>query len=245
MLRLYDNIIIIEDESKMCYRVGLGCRTNFMNAKTHVKEIIEKLNKRIVDRETSVDIDRRNRKNSLMDGGQYDIQPQTKRKWSSSSPKSPVSDKDLHAELATTAEILSSARPVSVLGSRGNVKDDPDLYPIPLPHGLKKPIRHTCYEIGLRKSGSISETRQRKLDLHSPDCQDRPPKMTELPIRPSELGFPSPASHSSKSGSYDIKADFVLHLLTVVVACIDVQFTQSGKQLRAAIMQYTLWSAPL
>jgi hypothetical protein len=112
-----------------------------MNAKTHVKEIIEKLNKRIVDRETSVDIDRRNRKNSLMDGGQYDIQPQTKRKWSSSSPKSPVSDKDLHAELATTAEILSSARPVSVLGSRGNVKDDPDLYPIPLPHGLSASIK--------------------------------------------------------------------------------------------------------
>ncbi|CAI7633693.1 unnamed protein product [Penicillium palitans] len=83
-----------------------------MNDKTHVKEIIEKPSKQVIDREKSVDFDRRDRKNSLMDGGQYDIQPQTKRKWRLSSPKSPVSDKTFTPSwLPTTAEILPSARP--------------------------------------------------------------------------------------------------------------------------------------
>lgn len=43
-----------------------------------------------------------------------------------------MSDKDLHAELATRTEIFSSARAVSVLGLRGNAKDDSDIHPISL-----------------------------------------------------------------------------------------------------------------
>ncbi|KAJ5473971.1 hypothetical protein N7475_003537 [Penicillium sp. IBT 31633x] len=222
-----DESKIMEDESELCYCVvklfrDHGAERKSSNDKTHVKKKIEKLNKQITGTETGADLDGISRNNSLMNGGQFDIRPQKKRKWSISSRKSRPSDQELHAELATTSEILSSARSVSVLGLRGNVNDDPDLYHICLSHESSTSIKdgvldHQCSvratTLASEGAAQFPKKANLRLDIHSPDCQERLPKMPKVSIGTSDVGSPAPENHLSRS-----------------VACFYVQFTQSGKQ---------------
>ncbi|KAJ5348593.1 uncharacterized protein N7506_001846 [Penicillium brevicompactum] len=186
-----------------------GAERKSLNDKTLVKKKIDKLNKQIIRTETGADV-------------AFDIRPQKKRKWSMSSRKSTTSDQELHAELATITEIISSVRLVSVLGLRGNVNDDPDLYPIRLSHesstSINAGVLDNQYSIPATTLVSEGATQlpkkaNSKLDFQSPNCQERPPKMAKVSIGFSQLGSPPHKNPLSKS-----------------VACFYVQFTQSGKQ---------------
>ncbi|KAJ5367846.1 hypothetical protein N7541_001787 [Penicillium brevicompactum] len=146
ILRSDDENRTMEEGPEMCYCVvklfrDHGAERKFSNDKTHAEKKIEKLQKQIVDKKIAVNFDRRNRKNSPSNVEKIDIRPQKKRRWSISSRQSSMSGRELYSELATMTEILSSARPVSVLDLRGNEKDDPDLYPICLSHGMSNSIK--------------------------------------------------------------------------------------------------------
>ena len=215
MLQSVDEDKALEDEPERCYCVvklfrDHGAERKSSNDKTHAKKRIEELNKQIVDKMTGADFDRQSRNNSLLNGGKFDIRPQKKRRWSVGSRNSPMSGKDLHADLATMTQIISSARPVSVFGLRGNEKDDPDIYPICLSHGWSASMetgdlgnQYSIRAITLASEGAaqVSEKANIKLDLQSPDCQERPPKMPQVSISTSQVGSATDENQSCKYGS--------------------------------------------
>ncbi|KAJ5288299.1 hypothetical protein N7508_011074 [Penicillium antarcticum] len=224
MLRSDDETETIDDKPENCYCLvklyrDHGAERKLSNDKIYAKKRIEKLNKEILGKRTGEDFDGRSRRNTLTNDREFDIRPQKKRKWSISSRKGPASDKDLHAELATMAEVFSSARPVSVLGLCGNEKDDPDLYSICLSHGSSTLTKagdlddkYSMRAINLAYEGAacLSNNADERLDLQSPSCQERPPKMPKISTMDSQMVSP-PANHSK------------------YVACFYVQFTQNGK----------------
>lgn len=215
MLRSVGEDKAVEDKPEMCYCVvklfrDHGAERKYSNDKTRAQKMIEKLNKQIVDGMTGADFDRRSRNNSLLNGEKFDIRPQKKRRWSISSRNSSVSGKDLHADLAAMTQIISSARPLSVLGLRGNEKDDPDLYPICLSNGSSNSMgngvlnnQYRRYAIDLASEGAaqLPKKANMKLDLFSPDCQERPLKMPKVSIGTSQVGSATDASESCKYGS--------------------------------------------
>jgi hypothetical protein len=254
MLRSVDENQTIEDEPESCYCVlklfrDHGAERKLSNDEIHAKKRIEKLNKQIIDQRTGADFDGRSRKKTPRNGEEFDTGPQKKRKWSLSSRKSPLSDRDLHAELATAIQIFSSARPVSVLDLRGTEKDDPDLYPICLSHGSSTFMKaEDLDQYSMRAIILASEEAPQfpnkanvQLDLHSPSCQERPPKMPKVSTATSQVDSPPPENYSPKFGSYHYEANFILHLLTLTQLHV---FTSSslktGSSLRANIMLYTL-----
>jgi hypothetical protein len=254
MLQSDDEDKAIEDETEMCYCVvklfrDHGAERKSSNDRTHAKKRIEKLNKQIIDEMTGATFDRRSRNNSLVNGENLDIRPQKKRKWSISSHKSPILGKDVHAELAIMTQIFLSARPVSVLGLRGNEKDDPDLYPFCLSLGSSSPMKagaldnqYSIRAIKLASEGAAqsSEKANVKLNLYSPDCQERPPKMPKVSIGTSQVGSPPLENHSSKSGLYHNKANFSLRFLTLSqLHAFTSNSLETGSSSRATIMQYT------
>ncbi|KAJ6012408.1 hypothetical protein N7522_002763 [Penicillium canescens] len=225
MLRSGDETKTLDDEPENCYCVvklyrDHGAERKSSNDKIHAKKIIEKLNKQIIGKRTGENFDDRSRRNTLSNDGEFDIRPQKKRKWSISSRKGPMSDKDLHAELATMAQVFSSARPVSVLGLRGNEKDDPDLYSICLSHGSSTLMtagdldgKYSMRAITLASEGAapLSNNANVQSNSQSPNYQERPLKMPTFSTVDSQVGSP-PANY------------------TKFVACFYVQFTQNGKQ---------------
>ncbi|KAJ5982804.1 hypothetical protein N7451_012904 [Penicillium sp. IBT 35674x] len=191
MLRSGDGNKAMEDEPENCYCVvnvfrDHGAERKLSNDKAYVKKRIGKINKQIID-------ERR----------EFDTLPRQKHKRSMSSGKGPRSDQGLHTALATMAQILSSARPVTILGLRDNMKDDPDLYPICM----------RAITLPSEGAGHSSNEADVHLDLHSPSGQGRPPKMPKLTTVSAEMGSPSPTIYSPK-----------------FVACFYVQFTQRGEQ---------------
>ncbi|KAJ5981958.1 hypothetical protein N7451_012058 [Penicillium sp. IBT 35674x] len=119
------------------------------------------------------------------------------------------------------ARIFSTARPVSVLGTRGDKKDDPDLYPICLSHILSTSMRfgdldtHSMRAITLASDGAAQLLNEADVqsDLHSSRGQERPPKMPKTSTVTAQVGSPSPTNLTPK-----------------FVACFYVQFTKRGKQ---------------
>jgi hypothetical protein len=254
MLRSDDEDKAIEDETEMCYCVvklfrDHGAERKSLNDKTHAKKRIEKLNKQIIDKMTGANFDRRSRKNSLVNGEKLDIRPQKKRKWSISSHKSPISGKDVHAELAIMTEIFSSARPVSVLGLRGNVNDDPDLYSVRFSHDSSTSMKagvldnqNSIPATTLASEGATQLPKQAnsKLGIHSPDCQERPLKLAKVSNGTSQVASPPLEHHSSKSGLYHNKANFSLRFLTLSqLHAFTSNSLEMGSSPRATIMQYT------
>jgi hypothetical protein len=236
MLPSHDESEIMEDDSELCYcMVKLfrdhGAERKSMNDKTHVRKKIEKLSKQTTATEADGDFDRLNCNNSLMNGVQFDIRPQKKRKLSTSSRKCLTSKQELHAELANMTEILSSAHPVSVLGLRGIVNDDPDLYPIRLSHdsstSLEAGVLENRYSIRattLASEGAAQfpENANLRLDIKSPDRQERPPKMPKV------------------SGTYHNNATCFFRFLTSSqLHAFMSSSLKMGSSPRVIIMQYT------
>jgi hypothetical protein len=241
MLRSDDESKLMEDKSELCYCVvklfrDHGAERKSSNDKTLVKKKIEKLNRQIIGTETGA-------------GGPSAIQPQKKRKWSISSRKSTTSDQELHAELAIMTEILSSARPVSVLGLRGNVNDDPDQYSIRLSHESSTSMKARVLDnqnsipaTTLASEGATQLPKQAnsKSGILSPDCQERPLKLAKVSIGTSQVGSPPPETHLFRSGTYDNNEKFVFRSLTLSqLHAFTSSSLKSGSSPRVIIMQYT------
>jgi hypothetical protein len=241
LLRSDNQINALGNDSELCYCVvklfrDHGAERKSLNDKILVKKKIDKLNKQIIGTETGA-------------GGSFDIRSQKKRKWSMSSRKRSTSDQELHAELATMTEMVSSARPVSVLGLPGNVDDDPDLYPIRLLHesstSMKAGVQDNQYSIPATTLASEGATQLPKkanlnLDLQSPDCQERPPKMAKVSIGFSQLGSPPHENQLSKSSQYRSNANFVFCLLTLSQLHAFMSSShKAGNSPRVTIMRYT------
>ncbi|KAJ5890067.1 hypothetical protein N7504_010877 [Penicillium tannophilum] len=220
--RSFDDIKTFVDEPEMSYCVvklfrDHGAERKSLNDKTYVAKRIEKLKKQIIDRGPSAHFDNSNRDDDLTNGGQFNIRHQKKRKRSMSSHKSPMSDRDLHNQLAAMTDVLSSIRPVSGFCLRGNERDDPDLYPVcpssTFPAGgvLDNQDIHgtnSTSELAVQ----LSEKANIKSDLYALDYQERPPKMPKTSVKTSRA-CSSPAKHSSE-----------------FIACFYVQFTQNGEK---------------
>ncbi|KAK4957023.1 hypothetical protein LTR66_013265 [Elasticomyces elasticus] len=226
VLRSDDENPTMEAGPEMCYCVvklfrDHGAERKSANDKKLAEKRIVKLHKQKLDMKTAADFDRRNRNNSPMDGGKFDSRLHRGRR-SISSRRCSMSREDIHAELAKMTQIFSSARPFSVLGLRGNEKDDPDLYSISSSHGMSNftkagisenqdsiPALPSAYE-GVAQ---LSKEANAESDLHNPGREVRPPKIPRISIDYLQVSFPPPQTHSSKS-----------------VACFYLQFTQSAKQ---------------
>ncbi|KAJ5367182.1 hypothetical protein N7541_001123 [Penicillium brevicompactum] len=192
VLRSDDENRAMEAGPEMCYCVvklfrDHGAERKSANDKKLAEKRIVKLHKQNLDMKTAADFDRRNRNNSPMDGGNSIL--------------------GFTGAGAKMTQIFSSARPFSVLGLRGNEKDDPDVYSISSSDGMSNftkagisknqdsiPAIPSAYE-GVAQ---LSKEANAESDLHNPGR---------------EVSFPPPQTHYSKS-----------------VACFYVQFTQSAKQ---------------
>ncbi|KAJ6002565.1 hypothetical protein N7451_005112 [Penicillium sp. IBT 35674x] len=222
LLRSVDDMKTFVDEPEMCYCVvklfrDHGAERKSMNDKTYVTKRIEKLKKQIINRGPSAHFDKTNPDDCLTNGEQFDIRHQKKRKRSMSSHKSPMSDRDLHNQLAAMTDVLSSARPVSGFCLRGNKNDDPDLYPT-----CSSSSFSTAGVLGNQDMHGLNPTSEiaaqllaqanPQSDLHAPGYQERPPKMPKVSIKASPVCSP-PAKHSSEP-----------------IACFYVQFAQNGEK---------------
>lgn len=225
MLRSGDGNKAMVNEPEMCYSVvklfrDHGAERKLWNDKVRMEKKVEKLKKRSIQREPNANFARQCHNNSAINGQQVDIPPQKKRKKSITPRASPTSDGDIRAELATTAEALSSARPVSVLGLRGNMKDS------------LLEDQHSTGAITLASEGAAHlKNANVQVDSHSSHCQDRSPKPLKGSIGTS-ASSPFPAD-LSKFGSYHRKANSFFTYLYFAVACFYVLFAQNGKQIQA------------
>lgn len=250
ILRSIDNMKTFMDEPEMCYCVvklfrDHGAERKSLNDKTYVTKRIEKLNKQIINRVTDAHFDESSRNDCLTNGEESDIRHQKKRKRSMSLHKSPMPDKDLHDQLVTMTGVLSSARPVSELRHRGNEKDDPDLYPICLSStSLTAEVLENQDGMHLitsapKVAAQLSKKANLQLNLHTPDLEERPPKMPKSLITASQ-SCSSPANHSFNSGMYHYNANLVLYFLTLSQLHASTSNSlKTGRSPRATIMQYT------
>lgn len=189
VLRSDDENRTMEAGPEMCYCVvklfrDHGAERKYANDKKLAEKRIVKLHKQKLDMKTAADFDRRNRNNSPMDGGKFDSRLHRGRR-SISSRRCSMSREDIHAELAKMTQVFSSARPFSVLGLRGNEKDDPDLYSISSSDGMSNftkagisknqdsiPAIPSAYE-GVAQ---LSKEANAESDLHNPGREVRPPQ---------------------------------------------------------------------
>jgi hypothetical protein len=131
--------------SEVCYcKVKVfrdhGAERKQSNDVAHVKKTIERLNQQIARAEIGGGVGKRKRgSNSAASIKRSDRSMNVskhKRAWSiishNQAPER-ISRDDLPAKLSTMQGMLSSTRTVSVLSLRGDMEDDPDLYPIRLP----------------------------------------------------------------------------------------------------------------
>ncbi|KAI9816511.1 MAG: hypothetical protein M1827_001643 [Pycnora praestabilis] len=118
-----------------------GAERKLSNDVAHVKKTIDKLKQQIAQSETGMkDFGKRKRSASIATKASSSGRPgkvaKHKRTWSMSSTSSsggrPPAEEDLHLKLATSQDMFTSTRPVSVLYLRGLEQDDPDLFPVRL-----------------------------------------------------------------------------------------------------------------
>lgn len=146
-----------------------GAERKLSNDIAHIKKTIDKLKQQITQVENGVkDVGKRKRSGSVAAKGASHRPGKVqrhKRTWSVSSQGSggrPAIEEDLHMKLATTQDMFSSTRPVSVLYLKGYEQDDPDRFPVALPGerpDLMKTIAYDQIESWKRKqSGETSPT---------------------------------------------------------------------------------------
>lgn len=206
MLQSNDRNKTVMNEPERCYSLvkvlrDHGAERKLWHDKIRISKRAEELSKRIMDREANANFASRCQNKSAINGRKFDVPPHKKRKSSISPRKSPTSEV-LRAELATTVEVLSSARPVSVLALHGNTKD------------WLLDDQHSTGAINLVSEGAAQIPNKANIQVHShsPVCQERPPKIPYGSVGASK-NSPPPAKHSSKS-----------------VACFYILFALSGKQ---------------
>ena len=114
-----------------------GAERKLSNDIAHIRKTIDKLKHQIAQSENGLSQTGKRKRSGSKGGGSRPAKVQKhKRSWSVSSNNSggrPVIDDDLHTKLASTEDMFSSTRPVSVLNLKGYLQDDPDAFPVKLP----------------------------------------------------------------------------------------------------------------
>lgn len=128
--------------TEVCYcKVKLfrdhGAERKLSNDIAHIKKTIERIKQQIAQAESgSTQSGKRKRSSSKGSSNRPAKMQKHKRTWSISSQNStgrPIAEDDLHIKLATTEEMFTSTRPVSLLDLKGCPQDDPDKFPVALP----------------------------------------------------------------------------------------------------------------
>lgn len=181
-----------------------GAERKLSNDVAHIKKTIEKLKHQIAQAESgSGQSGKRKRSGSKSSSNRPAKIQKHKRSWSVSSQNSngrPVIDDDLHTKLASTEDMFSSTRPVSVLNLKGYPQDDPDAFPVKLPGHLPElskiePLsRKDSWD--RRQSAGTSQATPTTTSVQSPTPSSRSmpsqPHSTERPaIRSSNSYAPS------------------------------------------------------
>ncbi|OQE28690.1 hypothetical protein PENSTE_c003G04050 [Penicillium steckii] len=114
-----------------------GAERKLSNDIAHVKKTIEKLKQQIAQAELGGGYGKRKRGSAMNTKDRSMKGSKHKRTWSNGSQDA-ASDKmsledDLQAKLVVMQDMFSSTRNVSVLALRGELQDDPDLFPVRLP----------------------------------------------------------------------------------------------------------------
>ena len=120
-----------------------GAERKLSNDIAHVKKTIEKLKQQIAQAELGGGYGKRKRGSAMNTKDRSMKGSKHKRTWSNGSQDA-ASDKmsledDLQAKLVVMQDMFSSTRNVSVLALRGELQDDPDLFPVRLPIEGEKP----------------------------------------------------------------------------------------------------------
>lgn len=114
-----------------------GAERKLSNDIAHIKKTIERVKQQIAQAENgSAQPGKRKRSGSKGSSSRPAKLQKHKRSWSISSQNSsgrPVIEDDLHIKLATTEDMFTSTRPVSLLYLKGYPEDDPDKFPVALP----------------------------------------------------------------------------------------------------------------
>lgn len=245
---------IMKHNSELCYCVvqlfrDHGAERKLSNDVAHVKKKIEKLNREITDRTLGTETVGPNGGHNPINSGQFDHQPQ-KRESLMKSRKIHKIHNDLHAELAQTHELFSSARPESVLTFRGNERDDPDLYPVTLPRGMDT-VMKTGYlnnqqtestSMTSASENSVSSSKETYVQLDHP----RSPFNLQRPLQISNVcfgalqGSPLPAIQLNKAGSYHNRRT-PFHIVLTFSQSHAFMYISNKVEMRsrATIMQFT------
>lgn len=200
-----------ELDSEICFCIvklfrDHGAERKMSNDAAHIMRKIEKLNQKIDNREQGADLARPIQSCNFMDSRKVSRGVGGKRKMSEGLSKSHAPNKGLRAELALMHEILQSARQVSVLSLRGEDKDDPDLFAIPLSWGTDAAETEDCafqQPNGTSRSSTSREPERRPQErflqstdyrcsrhqLEIPKFDSEAPKQLSTPARrPSQAG---------------------------------------------------------
>lgn len=114
-----------------------GAERKLSNDIAHIRKTIDKLKHQIAQVESGASQSgKRKRSGSKGSSNRPTKALKHTRSWSVSSQNSnsrAVIDDDLHTKLASTEDMFSSTRPVSVLNLKGYPQDDPDAFPVQLP----------------------------------------------------------------------------------------------------------------
>ena len=156
----------LSSDSEVCFsKVKLfrdhGAERKISNDGVHVKKIMDKIRKQISEIEAGVrEFGKRKRSGSIAKASGLDNRPSKiakhRRTWSMSSVTSNSGrggpEEDLHNKLQAYADMLKSARPLSVLNLRGEEEDDPDLHPVKIsleiPELTKQESTETAWDGG-------------------------------------------------------------------------------------------------
>lgn len=169
-----------------------GAERKLSNDVAHVKKAIEKLKQQIAQAEMGGNFGKRKRSNvpgtmkGAADAARPVKVPKHKRTWSMSSQeggeKLSVED-DLHAKLAAMQDMFSSTRPISILGLRGEERDDPDLFPVHLPGDVNdfvkfEPLSRTTtfdsrHSIDGTSAASVLSPTSSSISMNSPRAAHR------------------------------------------------------------------------
>lgn len=114
-----------------------GAERKLSNDVAHIRKTIDKLKQQIAQAESgSAQSGKRKRSGSKGSSSRASKIPKQKRTWSVS-PETLTGphavEDDLHIKLATTEDMFTSTRPVSLLHLKGFPQDDPDKFPVTLP----------------------------------------------------------------------------------------------------------------
>lgn len=180
-----------------------GAERKLSNDVAHIRKTIDKLKHQIAQVESGTTyVGKRKRSGSKSSSHRPAKVQKHKRSLSESSQNSsgrPVIDDDIQSKLASTEDMFSSTRPVSVLNLKGYPQDDPDGFPVKLsgyvPESPKNEPLRLKTSLDRRQSvgtsqatpatSSVESPTPSSRSMHSyPQASERAPKQSSTPYQP-------------------------------------------------------------